>query len=273
MANAVTSSGDATNAWVAGLASLRAAKFLHSGKESGRMCRQYSCTWTLIKPGGVPSVLLHLDIDQVWRLLLKAAFIATWQALPPGELARDVAPEIVASSLPAVHPLLFHPPHTVHPSKHAPTPYPSAHAQHCTCSHTPHTAPYLLKEVMMELASPLATSVRFHWPMQGPHELDSTVPPILLKTSMMPSRSMVARICSEPGEMVKGTCTGQGAGGWLCMMCDGADLLETGGDGERHLQGKGEHEAVTGAVPLLCSKVEGTANTSDYQHTAQSPPH
>mmetsp|Transcript_33922 Transcript_33922/g.100966 ORF Transcript_33922/g.100966 Transcript_33922/m.100966 type:complete len:293 (+) Transcript_33922:705-1583(+) len=62
-----------------------------------------------------------------------------------------------------------------------------------------------LNDVMMELASPLATSVRFHWPMHGPHELDSTVPPILANVSIMPSRSIVARICSEPGEMVNGT--------------------------------------------------------------------
>mmetsp|Transcript_21668 Transcript_21668/g.54538 ORF Transcript_21668/g.54538 Transcript_21668/m.54538 type:complete len:229 (-) Transcript_21668:40-726(-) len=62
-----------------------------------------------------------------------------------------------------------------------------------------------LNEVTIELASPLATSVRFHWPIQGPHELDSTVPPTLAKISMRPSRSMVARICSEPGLMVKGT--------------------------------------------------------------------
>ncbi len=32
-----------------------------------------------------------------------------------------------------------------------------------------------------------------------------TVPPIFWNTSMMPSRSMVARICSDPGEMVNGT--------------------------------------------------------------------
>lgn len=42
----------------------------------------------------------------------------------------------------------------------------------------PHLPPCLLKDVMMELGCPLATSVRFHCPMQGPHELDSTVPPI-----------------------------------------------------------------------------------------------
>ena len=41
--------------------------------------------------------------------------------------------------------------------------------------------------------------------MHGPQLLDSTVPPIFWKMSMKPSRSMVARICSDPGEMVKGT--------------------------------------------------------------------
>lgn len=37
------------------------------------------------------------------------------------------------------------------------------------------------------------------------HLLDSTVPPTLSNTSIRPSRSIVARTCSEPGEMVKGT--------------------------------------------------------------------
>lgn len=36
---------------------------------------------------------------------------------------------------------------------------------------------HLLYELMMLLASPFCTSVRFHWPMQGPHALASTVPP------------------------------------------------------------------------------------------------
>ena len=53
---------------------------------------------------------------------------------------------------------------------------------------------------------PFLISVRFHWPMQGPQAFASTVPPTLLKTSMRPSRSMVALICSLPGVMVKGTC-------------------------------------------------------------------
>mmetsp|Transcript_24095 Transcript_24095/g.75513 ORF Transcript_24095/g.75513 Transcript_24095/m.75513 type:complete len:266 (-) Transcript_24095:1192-1989(-) len=62
-----------------------------------------------------------------------------------------------------------------------------------------------LNEVMMELGVPLAMSSRRHWPMQGPHELDITVPPASSKIASWPSRAMVARICSEPGEMEKGT--------------------------------------------------------------------
>ena len=40
--------------------------------------------------------------------------------------------------------------------------------------------------------SPFLISVRFHWPMQGPQALASTVPPAFWKISSMPSRSMVA---------------------------------------------------------------------------------
>ena len=56
------------------------------------------------------------------------------------------------------------------------------------------------------MRSPFLISVRFHWPMQGPQALASTVPPTLLNTSIRPSRSMVALICSLPGVMVNGTC-------------------------------------------------------------------
>jgi hypothetical protein len=49
------------------------------------------------------------------------------------------------------------------------------------------------------------TSVRRHWPMHGPHALARTVPPTFSNVLMKPSRSMVARICSLPGVMVKGT--------------------------------------------------------------------
>ena len=56
------------------------------------------------------------------------------------------------------------------------------------------------------MRSPFLISVRFHWPMQGPQALASTVPPTLLNTSIKPSRSIVALICSLPGVMVNGTC-------------------------------------------------------------------
>mmetsp|Transcript_17484 Transcript_17484/g.52455 ORF Transcript_17484/g.52455 Transcript_17484/m.52455 type:complete len:241 (-) Transcript_17484:1260-1982(-) len=62
-----------------------------------------------------------------------------------------------------------------------------------------------LYDVTMLLASPFFISDRFHWPMQGPQALASTVPPTLSNTSISPSRSMVARICSLPGVMVNGT--------------------------------------------------------------------
>ena len=69
----------------------------------------------------------------------------------------------------------------------------------------------------MQQGAPFLISVRFHWPMQGPQALASTVPPTRLNTSMRPSRSMVARICSLPGVIVKGTCTPkvQPQGAWM----------------------------------------------------------
>ena len=57
--------------------------------------------------------------------------------------------------------------------------------------------------------SPFLISVRFHWPIQGPQALASTVPPTLLNTSIRPSRSIVALICSLPGVMVNGTCVAE----------------------------------------------------------------
>ncbi len=51
----------------------------------------------------------------------------------------------------------------------------------------------------MTLVSPSATSERFHWPMQGPQALASTVAPMASRSASRPSRSMVARTCSEPG--------------------------------------------------------------------------
>ena len=54
---------------------------------------------------------------------------------------------------------------------------------------------------MMEFFSPFFTSVRFHWPMQGPQALASTTPPTLVNVSVSPSRVIVALTCSEPGVM------------------------------------------------------------------------
>lgn len=45
---------------------------------------------------------------------------------------------------------------------------------------------------MALLGLPFLTSVRFHWPMQGPQALASTVPPTFSNRSRKPSRSMVA---------------------------------------------------------------------------------
>ena len=46
---------------------------------------------------------------------------------------------------------------------------------------------------------------RRHWPMQGPQAFASTVPLMSLSDCIWPSRSMVARTCSEPGVTRKGT--------------------------------------------------------------------
>ena len=53
----------------------------------------------------------------------------------------------------------------------------------------------------MVLGWPVATAGRLHWPMHGPQALASTVPPIASRSASRPSRSMVARTCSEPGVM------------------------------------------------------------------------
>ena len=57
----------------------------------------------------------------------------------------------------------------------------------------------------MALGSPFVTpSVRFHWPMQGPHAFARTVPPAEENVESVLSRSSVARICSLPGVIKKG---------------------------------------------------------------------
>ena len=64
-----------------------------------------------------------------------------------------------------------------------------------------------LYEVTIEFGVPSATSDRDHWPMHGPHALARTVAPAASNTSSRPSRSIVARTCSEPGVMSSGVRT------------------------------------------------------------------
>lgn len=64
----------------------------------------------------------------------------------------------------------------------------------------------------------------------------------------------VARNCSEPGEMVKGTCKGRGAKG------EGARnmVLQTAGDGEVHLDRRvGRGDEAGGDIKLRNEVVEG----------------
>ena len=46
---------------------------------------------------------------------------------------------------------------------------------------------------------PVIDSGRDHCPMHGPQALASTVAPTASRSASNPSRSIVARICSEPG--------------------------------------------------------------------------
>ena len=55
---------------------------------------------------------------------------------------------------------------------------------------------------ILELGSPFLTSCLSHWPMQGPQALANTMPPAFSKAEIKPSRSIVARTCSEPGVIV-----------------------------------------------------------------------
>ncbi len=56
-----------------------------------------------------------------------------------------------------------------------------------------------LNELTMVFGLAVTSMARSHWPMHGPHALASTVAPIASRSARSPSRSMVARICSEPG--------------------------------------------------------------------------
>ena len=56
-----------------------------------------------------------------------------------------------------------------------------------------------LNELTIVFVLSVMSFERSHWPMQGPHAFASTVAPIASRSASRPSRSMVARICSEPG--------------------------------------------------------------------------
>ncbi len=56
-----------------------------------------------------------------------------------------------------------------------------------------------LNELTIVFGCPVTDSGRDHWPMQGPHALANTVAPIASRSARSPSRSIVARTCSDPG--------------------------------------------------------------------------
>ena len=57
----------------------------------------------------------------------------------------------------------------------------------------------------MVLGWPTDSPARRHWPMQGPQALASTVALMSFSDCICPSRSMVARTCSDPGVTINGT--------------------------------------------------------------------
>ena len=83
-----------------------------------------------------------------------------------------------------------------------------------------------LNEVTIVLVSPVIASGRLHWPMHGPHALASTVAPIASRSASRPSRSIVARVCSEPGVIEQRHLGGEPGGGGLAGDRRGAgDVL------------------------------------------------
>jgi len=48
-----------------------------------------------------------------------------------------------------------------------------------------------LNDDTIVFVSPGLTSLRFHWPMHGPHAFARTVPPIFANVSTIPSRLIV----------------------------------------------------------------------------------
>jgi len=62
-----------------------------------------------------------------------------------------------------------------------------------------------LYDVTMVFGASAAGSERRHWPMHGPQALARTVAPMRSSAANWPSRSSVARICSDPGVTISGT--------------------------------------------------------------------
>ena len=79
--------------------------------------------------------------------------------------------------------------------------------------------------------SPFWMSSRFHWPMQGPQALASTVAADRVKVAIWPSRSMVARICSRAGRDEKADLRLQAVGQGLPRHVGGARDVLVGGVG------------------------------------------
>ena len=64
---------------------------------------------------------------------------------------------------------------------------------------------FRLNDVTIVLIWPVIDSGRLHWPMHGPQALASTVAPTASSSARRPSRSIVARVCSEPGVIMSST--------------------------------------------------------------------
>ena len=65
-------------------------------------------------------------------------------------------------------------------------------------------AKFRLKEVTIEFLRVGSSVTRFHCPIQGPQAFAIIVAPIFSKASIIPSRSAVARMRSEPGLTISG---------------------------------------------------------------------
>ena len=88
----------------------------------------------------------------------------------------------------------------------------------------------------MLLASPLATSVRFHWPMQGPQELERTVPPTWEKGKSRAPQVSYRTSHAEAVEAGRGGETDLVEDVHDAVALDGCtDLLGAGADGEGDL--------------------------------------